>query len=379
MEAVAAARRGDFAAAIVDYQMPGMDGLQLLSRLRVLQPGAARLMVSGALDLDVVLAAVNRGDACRVLAKPISAKRLTNALSEAIAGREAMGREWLAGLDESRRETHDALERVLDGGFEVALQPIVSASQLQPLGFEALLRPTVDFFSGPDEVLQAAESTDQIHRLAEAVATKIAAKLVDLGMPIQLFINLHPEELADTAALLQSYAVLQPLASLIVFEITERGSLPAGSQWQVSIDALRSIGFRIALDDLGSGAASLAALAEIDPDVVKLDMSLVRDIDQERRKRKLVQMLCRFSAAVGIRVVAEGIETEAEADTVRNLGVDMLQGYWLARPSVDTEQSLRAIRAESLPIAAEPAHRSGTRRRRGAVVELAEKRRKREA
>ena len=99
------------------------------------------------------------------------------------------------------------------------------------------------------------------------------------------------------------------------------------------IDKLRGLGYRIAVDDLGAGYAGLASFARLRPDVVKLDMSLVRALDTDPIRRKLVGSLTRASHDLGIQVVAEGIETEAERDAVAALEVDLLQGYLLGRPA----------------------------------------------
>ncbi|HEY2735285.1 MAG TPA: EAL domain-containing protein, partial [Polyangiales bacterium] len=98
------------------------------------------------------------------------------------------------------------------------------------------------------------------------------------------------------------------------------------------IRALRECGFRVALDDLGSGYSSLNLLAQLEPDFVKLDMELVRGIQSEGRTARLVQHLIEFCRGEGFTTVAEGIETEAELHAVSELGVDLVQGYLLARP-----------------------------------------------
>ena len=97
--------------------------------------------------------------------------------------------------------------------------------------------------------------------------------------------------------------------------------------------ALRSMGFRIAVDDLGAGYSGLSSFSELDPDVVKLDMSLVRDIDGSSAKASLVKsMISVCTQDLGIRVVCEGVETVGERDTLQRVGADLLQGFLFAKP-----------------------------------------------
>jgi EAL domain-containing protein (putative c-di-GMP-specific phosphodiesterase class I) len=92
------------------------------------------------------------------------------------------------------------------------------------------------------------------------------------------------------------------------------------------------MGFRIAVDDLGAGYAGLTAFAQLEPEFVKLDMSLVRDIHSNKVKQKLVRSITALCADMGIAVVAEGIEVQEERDAIIDLGCDLLQGYLLAKP-----------------------------------------------
>jgi EAL domain-containing protein (putative c-di-GMP-specific phosphodiesterase class I) len=95
---------------------------------------------------------------------------------------------------------------------------------------------------------------------------------------------------------------------------------------------LRKLGYRIAVDDLGAGYAALGALASLEPEVVKLDMSLVRDIERHPVKQRVVTAIASLCRELGGRVVAEGVETKAELDTITNAGIDLIQGYLIAKP-----------------------------------------------
>jgi EAL domain-containing protein (putative c-di-GMP-specific phosphodiesterase class I) len=147
-----------------------------------------------------------------------------------------------------------------------------------------------------------------------------------------MLVNLHPLELSDET-LATGADPLLPFAERVILEITERASLDGVSELRDVVSRVRSQGFRIAIDDLGSGYAALSSFASLEPDVVKLDMSLVRGIDSSPTKRRLVGSIAELCRDLGILVVAEGIETNTERDIVTELGCDLLQGFLLGRPT----------------------------------------------
>lgn len=118
-----------------------------------------------------------------------------------------------------------------------------------------------------------------------------------------------------------------------MLEITERAALDETGDIPGRIRRLRSLGFRIALDDLGAGYAGLSYFALLTPDVVKLDITLVRNIHREEIKRKLVDSLTSLCRELGMLVIAEGVETAEERDALVELGCDLLQGFYFARPA----------------------------------------------
>lgn len=216
--------------------------------------------------------------------------------------------------------------------LRLAIQPIVRAETNGIVAYEALLRSADPVLSGPLAVLRAAEEHNLVGRLGEAVMVRAAGILDRLPGDGSLFINLHPDELADPDGLCERLDVLRASAERVVLEITERSSLSDARGWEKSIEAILSRGFRVAVDDLGSGYSSLSVLAELQPSFIKIDMSIVRDIDHIPRKQRLFDLLCRFADATETLVVAEGIETAAEAETVKRCGAHLLQGYFYARP-----------------------------------------------
>jgi EAL domain-containing protein (putative c-di-GMP-specific phosphodiesterase class I) len=118
----------------------------------------------------------------------------------------------------------------------------------------------------------------------------------------------------------------------VVLEITERASLEKVKDVRAKIAELRRMGFRIAIDDLGAGYAGLTSFATLEPEFVKLDMSLVRDIDHNHTKATVVRSMVSVCKELSMMVVAEGVETPQECDLLVALGCDFLQGYLLAKP-----------------------------------------------
>ena len=155
--------------------------------------------------------------------------------------------------------------------------------------------------------------------------------------------------MGNPSALLAALEPFAPHASRITLEITERSRLQDIDHWDESVKLLGSMGFSIAVDDLGAGYSSLSILADLQPQFIKLDMSLVRGIHKEPRKRRLVQLMATFGAATEAQIIAEGVEEEAEADALRDCGIDLMQGYYFGRP---TEGLLALSGGKGVPPAA---------------------------
>jgi EAL domain-containing protein (putative c-di-GMP-specific phosphodiesterase class I) len=119
----------------------------------------------------------------------------------------------------------------------------------------------------------------------------------------------------------------------IVLELTERCAMSDFGAFRAALEYLRALGFCIAVDDAGAGYGSLQALSEVRPDWLKVDLTLVRSVDSDEVRARLIESLVAFSRRVGSKLIAEGIETQAELDTLRSLGVRFGQGFLLAEPA----------------------------------------------
>ncbi|HEY3448361.1 MAG TPA: EAL domain-containing protein [Myxococcales bacterium] len=226
----------------------------------------------------------------------------------------------------------------LSESFDLALaklwlnyQPIVSAQDGAVFGYEALLRTSEPTLPTPGLLLDAAERLDRTMDLGRLVRSRAPLPFSDAPAEALLFVNLHPQELLDPLLYLPE-STLSSFAPRTVLEITERAAIRDLSELADRVRRLRSLGFRIAVDDLGAGYAGLTSFADLAPEFVKLDMSLVRDVDKDSLRQRIVRSMASLCREVGAQVVAEGIERAGERDAVVSLGCDYVQGYFVARP-----------------------------------------------
>jgi len=319
----------------VDYALSNEDGLQVLSRLRDLQPSCLRILMTGRTDFPMVVEAVNRGEVLRVVRKPFQAAGLLAILEDAFDSARRMqqvatAQRQAADLHE-RQMLDDCLNETL---LQLALQPIVRADNGHEIvAYEALLRSLHPVLDGPLAVLRVAERSERIMDVGRRVFELSQAWLTDIPQPRGLFINLHPDQLSDPDRLYRDAAIVLADAGRVTVEITERSRLSDIDRWEASVEALTSAGFSLASDDLGAGYNSLAMLADLQPSYIKLDMSLVRSVDTEPRKQRLVQLMATFADATNAQLIAEGVETREEMLALLDCGTHLLQGYFFARPS----------------------------------------------
>jgi EAL domain-containing protein (putative c-di-GMP-specific phosphodiesterase class I) len=216
----------------------------------------------------------------------------------------------------------------------MAVQPIVPSDAPDDVfAVECLLRSRHPVLSGPLSILHAVERAGRVFELG-AIANQLAARWAEkLPRDLLIFVNVHPAQF-DDPALLRQFEPLLPHASRIVLEITERASLRDFAHWESAVTRLEALGFRFALDDLGSGYGGLSLLADIRPAFIKVDMSIVRNVHLRPQNQRLVDVLAIFANATGARLVAEGVETEDEARTLVRCGAHLMQGFHVARPQL---------------------------------------------
>ncbi len=325
-----------FDVALVDYKLPEIDGLEVLQRLREIQPRCVRMLMTGELVLPLVVTAVNVGKVSRVIEKPFDANTLVETVSEALTNHRKLTSMLQSQRGEGSAQERRHLTEALNGSaLRLAVQPIVRTSTGNVFGYELLLRSSHPILDGPGPVLSAAERHGMLRELGSVVVARAAEWLMRLPQDTRLFMNLHPQELVDASALCTRMEVLQLWGNRVVLEITERSNVGTDFSWEGALERVKQMGFQIAVDDLGSGYAALSMLAELQPHYMKVDMSIVRNVDRDDHKLRLVNLLCRFAEATGSEVVAEGVETDAEAEALAAAGVDLVQGYLFGEPKLN--------------------------------------------
>ncbi|MCC6624735.1 MAG: EAL domain-containing protein [Deltaproteobacteria bacterium] len=326
---------GGLDAIVSDVRMPDMDGVALLRTVRERDRDIPVILLTGTPDVSSAAEAVALG-AFNYLMKPVDPPALREVVKRAIdLYRIArMKDEAFALLQEQQSIAGEraALEESLEaaiGSLYVVVQPILDRGR-GLYGHEAFVRAREPRLPNPGALLEAAERLGRLQDIGRAVRAQVADILAGSDEPGVMFVNLHPLDLLDRS--LYGDDPLIPHARRVMLEITERASLDEVGDVRARIAALRDLGFRIAIDDLGAGYAGLNSFAQLEPHTVKFDMALVRDVDKVTTKQRLIRSMTDLCHGMGMQVVAEGVETIAERDVLVDLGCDLFQGYLFARP-----------------------------------------------
>jgi diguanylate cyclase len=252
----------------------------------------------------------------------------------------------LAADYQRKMETEKALtEAVQRGEFVLAFQPMMSLVTGEVAGAEALLRwnHPRDGLRSPNSFIPVAEKTGVISEIGEWVMLEVASLLGAWqrdGFDGRLSFNISPRQVDRPdffAKLRQTFIDAQVPLSSIELEFTESAAMEAGDTVLEEIAALRSDGATIAIDDFGTGYSNLARLRAMPLDRVKLDPSLIADIETDEKARVVVQAVIHLIKGVDCEIVAEAVETIAQADILRAMGCDTVQGFVFAQPMYEDE------------------------------------------
>jgi EAL domain-containing protein (putative c-di-GMP-specific phosphodiesterase class I) len=325
--------RGGFDLVITDLHMPEFDGMKVLRMVRERDPDLPVILVTAEPSTESAIGALKLR-ATAYLTKPIDENCFDSEVQEALV---------LGKLSRVRKEAHALLneeksdkDAALKAQFNLALekvfmvfQPIISWSGQKAFGYEALVRSSEASLPHPGALFGAAEQLRRSKDLGRVIRQRTTETALPEGL--NLFLNLHADDLLEDE-LFDPSTALSKIAHRVVLEITERAQLDGIPDTARRIAELRNLGFRIAVDDIGAGYSGLSSFALLKPDIVKLDMSLVRDIHRDPVKHRLAGLVIDLCSDLGIMVVGEGIEVAAERDVLVALGCDLLQGYLFGRP-----------------------------------------------
>ena len=233
-----------------------------------------------------------------------------------------------------------SLQKIITQGSIVTyFQPIVNMQDLDILGYEALTRgPEESGFEDPELLFSYAENTNLILELERLCRRNALKSAQALRLDRRLFLNSSARAMLDSDFTPDHMAELVSELGLdkrnIVLEITERIAIQEWDTFKKVLRQFRNHGFKIAVDDIGAGYSSLQAIAELEPDFLKFDVSLVRNINESLIKRGLLETLVALSHKIKAQLIAEGVETKLEFQTLRSLGVSLGQGYFFASPAL---------------------------------------------
>ncbi len=256
--------------------------------------------------------------------------RAERAIQQAVADAMLMSLVDKEGVEAMRRE---ALARMIaQSAVRSVFHPIVRLGDGAIIGHEALTRPMMTgAFDSVEELFAFAETTDYLmdfERLCRATAIRSVTSIPDRGL---LFLNASARAVEDpewASGEMDDLLAKSGLApEQVVVEITERVAIVRHDAFQGALRTFKERGYRVAVDDMGAGYSSLQALAAIEPDFLKFDVSLVRDIDRSSIKRSLLDTLRALADKIRARVIAEGVERVEEKETLLALGIELGQGF----------------------------------------------------
>jgi EAL domain-containing protein (putative c-di-GMP-specific phosphodiesterase class I) len=235
--------------------------------------------------------------------------------------------------------------------FDYAFQPIVDLESKQIFAHEALVRgPSGE--SAASVLAQVNENNR--YRFDQACRVKAIRGASSLAIQENLSINFLPNAIYKPElcirTTLEAARVHHFPINRIIFEVTEGERIDDGPWFAQILREYKRTGFQTAIDDFGAGYAGMKLLADFQPDIVKIDMELIRHVDQHAARQSIVRSLVRLCEELGIRVIAEGIETAGERDFLLDVGIRLMQGYLFAKPA------FRGIGIVD-PLSYPPAHR----------------------
>ncbi|EAQ05979.1 putative diguanylate phosphodiesterase (EAL domain) with GAF sensor [Yoonia vestfoldensis SKA53] len=219
---------------------------------------------------------------------------------------------------------------ISDRSFQNVYQSIVDLTTGKNVGLEALTRFEDVLFVSPDSVFREAERCGLKSELEIAVLHEPIKRTHEMSGDCYVSINVSPVTVATKAF---KDLVATAATDHLVIELNEADTVDSYFALNDHLNRIRELGISLAIDDVGSGYANFRHILELSPEILKLDISLIRDIDTNRKKQALAAAITAYADEFGSKIIAEGVETEAELQILRKLGISLIQGYLLSKPA----------------------------------------------
>jgi DNA-binding NarL/FixJ family response regulator len=327
--------------AVIDWRMPG-GGIDVVSELRDRCPATRVVGISAQRHPKIVMAMLKAG-ASGFVAKPVRPDDLIVSLRSAANGQMSLSpdltgpviEQLIVDLQDRERASdertlmRERVQAAMHGPVSMAYQPIVALADNAPIAVEALARFSTEPRQMANVWFREAARCGLIVELDMVTMTKALESLEWLPRDVALHINLAPETLFAGRGM-ELLELDEP--ERVVVEITEHSDIADYAQLTRALAPLRDRGVKLAVDDVGAGFSSLRHVLVLEPDMIKLDVSLCRGIDSNSVRRALARALTAFGQEIDRMVVAEGVETESELEALLELGITHAQGYLLGRP-----------------------------------------------
>jgi len=320
---------------IADYELLGNGADSLLSWLRAHQPLAPVVAMAGPEFLAAAIDTVNEG-AVGCLRTPVDEFELHAVILRAMEARRWRKAAWTQ-MFEAQRVAQQArtdlltMRKVMDELFMV-YQPVIWARNGQTAGVEALVRSTHAAGPNAPSILRLAEATSQQDSLDRRIFKTVTEDVERTRCPHAILVNLSVDALMR-GTLGRPGDPLLGMAHRTILEVSEEGRISDREALRAEVRRLRDVGYRFAVDDIGTGCDHLARVLTIEPEIYKLDRLALAGCDSDERKRRYVRSIVDLAHGEGALVVAEGIERPEEQQVATELGCDLLQGYLLGMPS----------------------------------------------
>ena len=333
LEALERAAREQPSLILLDVLMPGLSGYEVCQRLKAREETKAIpiIMLTVKAETESKIEALNMG-ADDYITKPFAIKELVARIRVALR----RGGVKIKPDDQAKEERLKELRRIIDErDVSCLFQPVVHFPSRSIFGYEALTRgPQGSDLADPTALFTLAEEAGLVFELERVCRDKILWAAKDLPPTQVLFLNLNPRLISDPRSQEGNlFKSRQVGVGEMVLEITERTAIKDFESFRKALERLKRLGIRVAIDDTGSGYSSLQAIAELKPEFLKLDISIVRDIDKDEVKQSLVETIIHLSRNMGGLAIGEGIERVEEYRTLSDLGVEYGQGYLFAHPA----------------------------------------------